>query len=234
MLFKNISFKTPEENISYDEVLFHLAEKNDSQEVLRLWESPDYFVVLGRISKEDEDVNSLNVKKDNIKVIRRSSGGGTVLQGKGCLNFSLILSKDKRKELSDLKSSYQYILNKVINVLKRLNVDAVFYPISDIAIAGTKMKISGNAQKRGRNFILHHGTVLYDLDIKKIEEYLLVPKNMPEYRQKRNHDEFVANINISASDFESEIKKEFDVDQEEHGITQKEDALLRVLVEKKF
>jgi len=71
MLFKNISFKTPEENISYDEVLFHLAEKNDSQEVLRLWESPDYFVVLGRISKEDEDVNSLNVKKDNIKVIRR-------------------------------------------------------------------------------------------------------------------------------------------------------------------
>ncbi|MBU0469651.1 MAG: lipoate--protein ligase family protein, partial [Candidatus Omnitrophica bacterium] len=227
MLFKKISFKTPEENIVYDDVLFHLAEKNDSQEVLRLWESPDYFVVLGRISKEDEDVNALNVKKDRIKVIRRSSGGGTVLQGKGCLNYSLVLSKDKRKDLVDLKRSYQYILSKVINVLKRLNVDAEFYPISDIAIKGTKMKISGNAQKRGRSFILHHGTILYDFDIKKIEQYLLVPKDMPEYRQKRRHDEFVANIKISTLDFENEIKKEFDVDKEEHDITEKEDALLR-------
>ena len=234
MHFKKISFETPEENIAYDDVLLYLAEKNNAKEVLRLWESPEYFIVLGRISKEAQDVNSITVKKDNVKVIRRSSGGGTVLQGKGCLNYSLVLSKGKRKELADLKSSYQYILSKVINALKRLNVDAEFYPISDIAIKGTKMKISGNAQKRGRNFILHHGTILYDLDIERIEKYLLVPEKMPEYRNKRNHDEFVLNINISAAEFECEIKKEFDIDKEEDHITQEEEALLKVFIQKNY
>lgn len=232
MLFKKISFKTPEENIAYDDVLLHLAEKANTQEVLRLWESPEYFVVLGRISKEDEDVNWLSVKRDGIKVIRRSSGGGTVLQGKGCLNYSLVLSKGKCREVADLKRSYQYILTKVISALKRLNVDAEFYPISDIAIKGTKMKISGNAQKRGKNFILHHGTILYGFDIEKIGQYLLMPKSMPDYRKKREHQEFVSNISISAVDFENEIKKEFDIDQEEFGITKEEDVLLNVFVQK--
>ena len=112
MIFKNVSFKTPEENILYDEVLLKLAEQGAQGEVLRLWESPMLFVVLGRISKVTEDVREDNTKKDNVPVLRRFSGGGTVLQGPGCLNYSLILSKKTSPQVADLRRSYQFVLER--------------------------------------------------------------------------------------------------------------------------
>src|SRR5262245_50689788 len=82
----DISFDTPEENIAYDEVLLSLAEEGKLGEVLRFWESSQTFAVLGRIGKAQEDLDLDALRKDGIKVLRRASGGGTVLQGKGVLN----------------------------------------------------------------------------------------------------------------------------------------------------
>ncbi|MDO8580218.1 MAG: lipoate--protein ligase family protein, partial [Candidatus Omnitrophota bacterium] len=169
MILKDISFPSPQENILFDEVLLALAEKGGTDEILRFWESPSYFVVLGRISKPQDDLNIAEVARHQIPVVRRSSGGGTVLQGKGCLNYSLILSKDKNPQLADLKKSYQVILQQIITAFKKLDVEAQYFPISDIAIAHTQKKFSGNAQKRAKHFILHHGTILYAFDLNLIE-----------------------------------------------------------------
>ena len=92
MQLRDISFPTPQENITFDDVLLNLAEKHEAGEYLRFWESPSVFVVLGRIGRAEIDVNATNTKTDGIPVLRRSSGGGTVVQGPGCLNYSLILS----------------------------------------------------------------------------------------------------------------------------------------------
>ena len=62
MILKDISLKTPKENILYDEVLLHLAEQTQGNEVLRFWESPEHFVVLGRICKEREDIKIDDVR----------------------------------------------------------------------------------------------------------------------------------------------------------------------------
>ncbi len=221
MLLKDLSFKSPEENILYDDVLLHLAEQGQGGEVLRFWESQQLFVVLGRICKIKDDVNEEEVKKDNISVLRRSSGGGTVLQGKGCLNYTLILSKDN-PDIADLRKSYQLILNKVIAVLKNLGVEVSFLPISDIALTKNQKKISGNAQKRGRKFILHHGTLLYNFDLNKIEKYLKMPKNVPEYRQKRAHLEFIDNTNLPVNKIKDLLKKEFCIVGEEGFLRQEE------------
>src|SRR3989338_2013917 len=102
MLFKDISFPTPQENILFDDVLLSLAEEGKSESVLRCWESPKMFIVLGRIGKAADDIHIDTVLQDKIPVLRRSSGGGTVLQGKGCLNFSLILSKYDNPQLNDI------------------------------------------------------------------------------------------------------------------------------------
>ena len=133
MLLKDISLSSPEENILYDEVLLHLAEKGEAGEVMRFWESPEMFVVLGRIGKEQDDVKIDAVRRDDIPVLRRASGGGTVLQGKGCLNYALVLSKEDRK-IMDLHKSYEYILGNVVKALKQLGVEAGFCPISDLAL----------------------------------------------------------------------------------------------------
>ena len=222
MLLEDISFQTPQENILYDEVLLHLAEKGKPGQVLRFWESPELFVCLGRICKEDEDLKMEEIARDHVPVLRRCTGGGTVLQGRGCLNYSLILSKECDPRIADLRGSYQAILNKVIAALKRLDIEAVFHPVSDIALAGNHKKISGNAQKRSGKFILHHGTILYGFDLENIDRYLKVPKDIPEYRQGRSHLDFVTNVSLSVADIKDAFKDVFGVDRKEEHLDEEE------------
>ena len=214
MWARDISFKEPQKNILFDEVLYHLAETDQAGEALRFWESPVYFIVLGRIGKMREDVHEQAVGKDRIPVLRRASGGGTVLQGKGCLNYTFILSKESRKEVRDLKKSYHYILGKVVEAFSSIGVETDYFPVSDIALKHNHKKISGNAQKRGRHFIMHHGTVLLDFDLSLIDKYLKMPKDIPEYRQKRGHLDFVTNSGVPSGRFKDALKAAFGVTEE--------------------
>jgi len=233
MVLKDISLQTPIENILYDDVLLHLAERGQSGEVLRFWESSQLFIVLGRIGKEREDVKIDEARKDQVLVLRRSSGGGTVLQGRGCLNYSLILSKEKDPQIADLRKSYQIILGKVIAVLKQLGVDSEFCPISDIALVENHKKISGNAQKRSKKFILHHGTILYDFDLKKIEQYLTIPKDIPKYRQGRSHLDFITNVPLAVADIKKGFKQKFDINREEDYLNDLEKECLQFFLNEK-
>lgn len=226
MLLKDISLPTPQENILYDNVLLELAEHGEGEETLRFWESRELFIVLGRIGNPDADLRVERVLADRVPVLRRSSGGGTVLQGKGCLNYTLVLSKE-RPEIQDLRRSYQFILGHVVAALKKLGIDAACRPLSDIALTQNNKKISGNAQKRSKKFILHHGTLLHQFDLKKIEEYLAMPKDVPEYRQNRSHLDFVANLSISAEDLKKEIAKIFQVSRKADTLSKKETACLQ-------
>lgn len=210
MQLRDYSFTQPADNLAYDELLLQLADKHDAGEFIRFWESPSYFVVLGRIGKEDIDVNALNTAQDNIPILRRSSGGGTVLQGKGCLNYTFVLSKQNYPVLNDLRRSYEWISSKVIDALAYQHIPAVFRPISDIATP-SNMKISGNAQHRGRNYILHHGTILYDFDLRLVSKYLKMPIDMPEYRNNRHHGDFVTNISIDPIQFKCSLVGLFDI-----------------------
>jgi len=232
MILKDFSFDTPQENIVYDEVLLHMAEQGCCGEVLRFWESHQLFIVLGRIGKEGDDLNLETVRRDHLPVLRRCSGGGTVVQGRGCLNYSLVLSKEADPAIADLRKSYQYILSKIIVALKQCGVEASFYPTSDIAIIGSHKKISGNAQKRSRKYILHHGTLLYDFDLDMIERYLQMPKDIPDYRCHRDHSEFVVNAEVDADQFKDAVKCIFGVSQNESVTDVEMDCLRSFLKEK--
>jgi len=209
MQLRDISFPSPQENIAFDEVLWRLAEKHSRGEYLRFWESSKIFIVLGRIGHAEIDVNSTHAQEDNIPVLRRSSGGGTVLQGPGCLNYTLVLSKQKHPELNDLRQSYQWISAKVIEALSRAGVEAYFRPMSDLAIGADEKKFSGNAQRRGKRTILHHGTILYKFDLALISRYLNMPKDTPPYRKRRPHTDFVTNIPIDPRVFKDHLAKSF-------------------------
>jgi len=196
--------KSPEENIALDEMLLLKAEAGKEGETLRVWESPEYFVVLGRGSKLSEDCFRDACVRDRIKIIRRISGGGTILQGPGCLNFSLILSYSRETVYSKIRDSYEHILSQISDEFAKEGCDTAVCPLSDIAFNGKK--ISGNAQARKRSFFLHHGTILYDFDIKKISVYLKHPSSEPRYREKRLHQEFLTNISVTSGTLETLIK----------------------------
>ena len=125
-------------------------------------------------------------------IARRSSGGGTVLLGKGCLCFSLVLSYDRDPALTQIASSYAYILDRTLQALAGVLPEMACAGTSDLAAGGRKF--SGNAQQRKRRFLLHHGTFLNGFDLTKTGRYLRLPPRRPEYRADRAHADFLMNL----------------------------------------
>ncbi|HNX91679.1 MAG TPA: lipoate--protein ligase family protein [Candidatus Omnitrophota bacterium] len=202
---------SPEELIAADEYILTKAESGDMGETLRFWGSKKYFVVLGRSGKAGEECFLERCKSDGIPVIRRISGGGTVLQGPGCLNYSLILS-NKNINSREIRSSFEAVLGKIIGALKDKGIDAEFFPVSDLAVSGKKF--SGNAQARKKDFFLQHGTFLLDFDINKATLYLKHPPKEPIYRKGREHGAFMDNIGLSENEIKEMILSIWPVDGE--------------------
>ncbi len=149
MILRDISLSDPWDNISFDDVLLARAEENSGPEYLRLWESSRPFIVMGRISREDQDLLSGLVRQDGIPVLRRSSGGGTVVQGPGCLNYALVMDKNRSSDLADVNRSYRAILSHLVQSLSRFCPGIDFRPLSDLVMTqgpALERKFSGNAQ----------------------------------------------------------------------------------------
>ncbi|MEI9961799.1 MAG: hypothetical protein WDM76_11890 [Limisphaerales bacterium] len=87
----DLTLPSPAENLACDEALLDWCEENPNEEILRFWESPENFIVVGYANKIATEVNIPACKSKKIPIFRRCSGGGTVVQGPGCLNYALIL-----------------------------------------------------------------------------------------------------------------------------------------------
>ncbi|MBX7245444.1 MAG: lipoate--protein ligase family protein [Candidatus Sumerlaeaceae bacterium] len=207
MKLLDLSLPTPEENLALEEALLEAAEAGESGEILRLWESPVFFVVLGAGCRVAEDVNTEACARAGVPILRRCSGGGTVLQGPGCLNYSLVLSLDHRPELKSIAGTNIFVLSRVAAALATLGIAAEQAGISDI-ITGD-MKISGNAQKRKKHHILFHGTLLYSFDLLLVPRFLQEPKRQPGYRDYRRHKDFLTNIDASPRELKTAIEAAF-------------------------
>ncbi|RAP32174.1 lipoate--protein ligase family protein [Candidatus Marinamargulisbacteria bacterium SCGC AG-439-L15] len=200
------SFDTPLENIRTDETLLKEAESSPAPPTLRFWESSTYFVVLGSGNKAHEEAHEPLCEKESIPILKRCSGGGTVLQGPGCMNYALILPFSYHPDLKGIKTSNSYIMQKNADAFSTcLNTTVEVKGYTDLAI--NNIKFSGNAQRRLKSHLLFHGTILYNFDLSKIETYLKSPPRQPEYRQNRSHLDFVRNIAVSQKDIKDTLIK---------------------------
>lgn len=206
MIALDYTFENPNANLAFDEVLLRDAERESSDDVLRFWESTTPFVVLGLTQRINDVVYVDRCTDDAIPITRRCSAGGCVLQGPGCLNFTLILAKNRHPQIISIQNSYDYILNRIIDALPEYDLNRA--GISDIALGD--LKVSGNAQRRHKNYILHHGTILYDTDIQQVSRYLKEPKDRPDYRGTRSHEKFVSNLATSRESLMETIRTIFE------------------------
>src|SRR5437764_4342941 len=113
MDFLDLTLPSAAANLALDEALLLEAEAGRGGEVLRLWEWPGPAVVLGSGCVLADDVNEEACAADGVPVLRRSSGGGTVLLGRGCLLYSLVLPYERDPALVEIQSSYRFILGRV-------------------------------------------------------------------------------------------------------------------------
>ena len=202
MHFLDLTLPTPDENLALDEALLLDAEDGVGGEVLRLWEWPRLAVVVGSGGKVAEDVDDDACSAAGVPILRRSSGGGTVLLGAGCLCFSVVLAFARDPILEDLHGSYAYILRRVIDTLPVPGIELA--GICDLALNGKKF--SGNAQQRKRTHLLHHGTILYDFDLTLVARYLREPPRRPDYRGSRDHDAFIGNLGLRRADLVTALR----------------------------
>jgi lipoate-protein ligase A len=196
MRYLEYTCPTATENLALEEALLLHAEECDGPEVLRLWELTEPVVVLGAGGCVSAEVCLDRCQEDGIPILRRASGGGTVLLGPGCLCFTLVLRYDRAAFLQDIRRSFAYVLERVISALA---------PDVPLQLQGSDLtwgdrKVSGNAQQRKRRYFLHHGTLLYAVEPAAYARYLLPPPRQPEYRRNRPHQEFVTNLPLSAAE----------------------------------
>lgn len=207
---------TLDENLALDEALLLAAEAGQGGEMVRFWEWPSPAVVLGAGGSVAIDVNEAACQADGIPIHRRASGGGTVLLGRGCLLFSLVLSYDRAAELRDVNASYRWILGRVRDALRPI-VPLEVAGISDLAVGG--LKVSGNAQQRKARHVLHHGSLLYAFDLPSVARYLKPPERQPAYRAGRDHGAFVTNLPADAGTLRSRLASIFEPEVRELSAT---------------
>jgi lipoate-protein ligase A len=195
MHFLDLTLPSAAENLALDEALLLEAEAGRGREVLRLWEWPEHAVILGAGCYLAQDVNQAACRLDGVPILRRSSGGGTVLLATGCLLYSLVLAYERSPLLASISSSYIYILSQVRAALDCLRPGIELAGTSDLACGGRKF--SGNAQQRKQHHLLHHGTLLYDFDLSRVSRYLQAPPKQPTYRARREHSAFLVNLQVA-------------------------------------
>jgi lipoate-protein ligase A len=229
MRILDLTLPTLAENLALDEAVLLEAEAGRGGEVLRFWSWAKPAVVLGAGCRLVEDVDEAACRADGVPILRRASGGGTVLQGAGCLSFSLVLAYTRDPALQDIHASYAYILGRVRDALADLLPGVEHAGTSDLAAGGRKF--SGNAQQRKRSHLLHHGTLLYAFDLGRVGCYLRVPARQPEYRAGRGHDAFLMNLPAMPDDLRRRLRAAWTVDGD---VAEWPAGVVRQLVQEKY
>ena len=146
----------PAWNLAFEE---YLIETGD--DILYLWQNQD-TVVIGRNQNPYRECNLKAMRDDNVRLVRRKSGGGAVFHDLGNLNFTLI--SEKKEGCAEENFSL------VIRALELLGIEAQISGRNDIICNGKK--ISGNAFAENNGRFCHHGTLLIDVETGRLNRYL--------------------------------------------------------------
>ena len=192
----DLSFSEPALNLACDEVLLDEVHSGNREPTLRFWESPSLFVVVGYGNDIERECQTQACQNLGIPILRRSSGGGTVLQGPGCLNYSLILQIADNEKTGNIGTTNCHVMRTNRDALGQALGQAIeIEGHTDLAIDG--VKFSGNAQRRKRDALLFHGTILLAFDLPLIGQALRLPSSEPDYREGRSHETFCRNIPLT-------------------------------------
>jgi len=194
--------------MAIDEAMLIARIRKKIPNTLRFFTWKPACVTIGFFQSLRQEVDAEKAKELGIDVVRRYTGGGAVLHDRE-LTYSIVLSE--KDVPSDIIESYKKICSGIVNGLKSIGIDSEFMPINDILVNGKK--ISGNAQTRREGFVLQHGTILMDVDAKKMFSVLKVP-------DEKIRDKMIKSVEERVTSLKKEAGREI-------GCRELEDALIK-------
>ncbi|MCC6231933.1 MAG: lipoate--protein ligase family protein [Verrucomicrobiales bacterium] len=220
----------PAENLALDEALLDACEGDPSEAVLRVFEPQQVYVVVGYGNARAAEVDLSACEAARIPVLRRTSGGGTVVLGPGCLAYSLVLPMGWDPALESVTGTNTWIMERQRGVLARVLGEPVeVQGFTDLVWRGRK--VSGNAQRRRSRTVLFHGTFLLSMDLTWIARCLRMPTHRPAYRADRSHEAFVANLGVGLEPMKSALREGWRAEGDHGGVAA---GRIRAWMEEKF
>ena len=184
------SHRDPAVNLALEEVLL---ERYSGPEPLLVFYVNQPAVVIGRNQIPFLELNLDQVLRQNVAVVRRISGGGTVYHEPGNLNFSLI-----HPQGAGSFPSAGEAVRPVVESLNTLGLPARVNRQHDILLK--ERKITGTAQYRARGNCLTHGTLLVSADLDCLRSILVSDSEIPFSRGRASVRSPVTNVTDYRSD----------------------------------
>jgi lipoate-protein ligase A len=180
-------------NMGVDEALAYARGEGKAPNTLRFYMWNPSAVTLGYFQSVEDEVDLEACREYGIDINRRISGGGAVLNSSyGEITYSIVMPDDDPRISSDPTESYRYLCHGIVEGLANLSVEGRFKPINDIIVGDRK--ISGNAQIRRYNAVLHHGTILVDFDAKQMFTALKISQEKISDKMIKQAEERVTTI----------------------------------------
>jgi len=146
-------------NLATEDWIFR--EMDPDGHVLFLWSNTE-TVVIGRYQNPWIECRLDQMQADGVKLARRQSGGGAVYQDRKNLNFTFMSGVD----VYDKDRNFEII----IDAIAELGINVETSGRNDMLCGGKK--ISGSAFKLTKDRAFHHGTLLVDVDLGRLQNYL--------------------------------------------------------------
>lgn len=138
-----LTLPTAAENVALDEALLNMAEESSHPcEILRIWEPVQHMVVAGRSTRIEQEINRPECDARHIPIIRRSSGGATIVTGPGCLMYAVVLSYELRPDLRDIGKAHGFVLGRLAEALRATGLKITQAGTSDLVIADCELQIA--------------------------------------------------------------------------------------------
>src|SRR6478672_2884994 len=188
-------------NMALDESLLTNLVDHDTP-ILRLycWQPP--CVSIGYFQRMEEEVDVLKCSDMGVDVVRRITGGGSVLH-----EFELTYTFITKNYPANILESYELICEPVVLCLNRLGYNAKYVPLNDIVV--DNRKVSGNAQTRKNNTLLQHGTILLAVDVERMFSVLKVPSEKDKDKMIDDVKARVTGLNKPFEQVACTLKKSF-------------------------